>query len=76
MQLYSKIDALLESGGEDERKKAYDLAEEKVAANERNADFLWRYARAAFLYSQCFKGIDENRRKELVFQGKFVGFSW
>jgi len=76
--LYHEAGELLEKDKEypdgSNRKRAYELLKEQYASNTQNYEYLWRLARATYLYMQNFFLTDKNRHKELCFEAKGYAF--
>uniref|UniRef100_A0A914UVS9 Uncharacterized protein n=1 Tax=Plectus sambesii TaxID=2011161 RepID=A0A914UVS9_9BILA len=72
--VYEKVDTLLQSTAEADRRAAYDIMSQIAHKHSDNVEFLWRFARTCHLYATCFAKVDEEKRKKFVFEGRDNAF--
>jgi len=70
-----RVDRLVESNTDADHEAAYVLLKDQYEKYKQYADYLWRMARATYLYSQRFVvSGDSAKRKALCFEAKDYAF--
>ncbi|VDP37640.1 unnamed protein product [Soboliphyme baturini] len=67
---YEYIDFLLASERPETRERMYLLLNQHADFHKDDFEFLWRFARCTFLYSQNFNDVDEEKKRKLCFEAK------
>jgi len=72
--LFEEVTKLLDSDEDypdgSNRKRAYEMLKEHYSSNTQNCEYLWRLARATYLYMQNFMLTDKEKHKALCNEAK------